>query len=375
MSNTELADLLGLTDWRRDAMLKVQRDLFVPTVGLASPEEGSPYPIDREARPDEWMNAVYSDAAIITQRDDGKGDLLDIEAGSASSSISAPGIAFSFLELLQPRDHDRVLEIGTGTGYTAAVLAARLGSSNVTSIEVDPDVAAQAAVNLKAAGFSPHVVLGDGADGCPDQGPYDRVHATCAVSEIPHPWIEQTRPGGLIVAPWQPHRGGGLKVRLTVSGDSAYGRFFGPCGYMMLREQRAELVWQAHHHDEADVTSTLLDPRTVDQAGEGADLVVTARAPGIGAYRQVNDDGSFSLLLYEIGNSAGAWAACDYEPGTAQFEVTQYGDRRLWDEVADAYAWWVAAGEPGPERFGLTVGPAGENVWLDNPHAVVAASM
>lgn len=129
MSDEDLADLLGITGWRREAMLQVQREKFVPAVGLACPEGGMPYPVDRQERPDEWIRAVYSDTSIITQRDDGNGDLLDINTGLASSSISAPGIALSFLELLQPRDHDQVLEIGTGTGYTAAVLAARLGAS------------------------------------------------------------------------------------------------------------------------------------------------------------------------------------------------------------------------------------------------------
>lgn len=73
-------------------------------------------------------------------------------------------------------------------------------------------------MNLKAVGHAPRLVVGDGADGFPQGAPYDRVHATCAVAEIPYAWVEQTRPGGVIVAPWQPGRGHGLKVRLTVAG-------------------------------------------------------------------------------------------------------------------------------------------------------------
>lgn len=102
MSDEKLADLLRLTDWR-DAMLGVSREVFVPLTGMACPEGGAPYSIDRKARPDEWRRAVYSDASIITQRDDGDGDPLDISTGLASSSISAPGIAFEFLSLLEPR--------------------------------------------------------------------------------------------------------------------------------------------------------------------------------------------------------------------------------------------------------------------------------
>lgn len=375
MSNEELADLLGLTDWR-SAMLGVPREVFVPDTGLACPEGGDPYPIDRQARPDEWRGAVFSDAAIITQRADGQGDPANASAGVASSSLSAPGVAFEFLALLSPvAAGNKVLEIGTGTGYTAAVISAQVGADNVTTVEVDPDVAAQAVANLKAADAVPHVVVGDGAAGCPERAPFDRVHATCAVAEIPYTWVEQTRHDGVIVAPWQPGRGDGFEVRLTRSGKEAYGRFHGRCSYMMLRSQRADVIWKPHHFDQADVTTTTIDPRAVDRAGDGLPLLATARAPGVGAFSEVGEeDGSFSLLLFEIGNPAGSWAACDYEPGKAQFEVTQYGDRRLWDEVADTYQWWVAAGEPGPERFGLTVGPTGEHIWLDRPQRVVSGS-
>ncbi|MFC4054075.1 protein-L-isoaspartate O-methyltransferase [Actinomadura syzygii] len=117
-----------------------------------------------------------SDASIITQREDGRGNPLQISDGMASSSISAPGIAFQCLDLLAPRDHDRVLEIGAGTGYTAAVLSARVGEKNVTTIEVDAGIAEQAEANLAKAGFAPRVIVGDGQKGLPDSAPYDRVH-------------------------------------------------------------------------------------------------------------------------------------------------------------------------------------------------------
>lgn len=163
MSNEKLAGLLGLTDWR-EAMLAVPREAFAPETGFAYPEVGSRYPIDRQARPDEWRNAVFSDTAIITQRADGQGDPADEATGQASSSLSAPGVAFAFLSLLSPlAAGNRVLDIGTGTGYTSAVIAARVGEENVTTFEVDPDVSAQAVTNLKAAGFAPHVFVGDAA--------------------------------------------------------------------------------------------------------------------------------------------------------------------------------------------------------------------
>lgn len=371
MSNKKLADLLGLTDWR-DAMLRVPREVFVPDVGLACPEAGAPFPIDRQARPDEWREAVFSDAAIVTQRADGRGDPADAGGGVASSSLSAPGVAFEFLSLLLPiAEEDRVLDIGTGTGYTSAVLAARVGEENVTTVEVDPDVSAQAVVNLATAGFAPHVVVGDGAAGCPEHAPYTHIHATCGVAEIPYAWVEQTRHGGVIAAPWQPGRGDGFQVRLTRSGGAAFGRFYGRCSYMMLRDDRADVRWEAHHADQATVTTTTTDPRLVDQAGDGLTLIAAALAPDVGVFRSRDGDGSFSLLLYEVGHPEGSWAACDYAPGEDEFTVTQYGERRLWDEYATAHARWVNFGQPDVERFGLTVAAQGQALWLDEPALVI----
>jgi protein-L-isoaspartate(D-aspartate) O-methyltransferase len=373
MINEELADLLGLTDWRA-AMLAVPREAFVPAVGLACPEDGPAYPIDRQARPAEWLRAVYADASIITQRDDGQGDPADISTGPASSSLSAPGIAFRFLDLLAPREHDRVLEIGTGTGYTAAVLSARLGDSNISSVEIDPDVAKHAAANLQAAGYAPYLIVGDGIAAPADDRLFDRVHATCAVAEIPYAWVEQTRPGGIIVAPWQPHRDHGLMTRLTVAGSAAHGRFHGPCSYLMLRDHRSDTRWNPHDSDQADRAATRLDPRSIGQAGPGFVLATAAQAPGLGMRRAPGEGGSYSLLLFEVGKPDGSWAACDHEPGARQFEVNQFGDRRLWDELADAYLHWVSWGEPSHDRFGITVTTEGQRIWLDHPEKVVSAA-
>jgi protein-L-isoaspartate(D-aspartate) O-methyltransferase len=60
-----------------------------------------------------------------------------------------------------------------------------------------------------------------------------------------------------------------------------------------------------------------------------------------------------------------------WEPGRDEYTVSQIGDRPLWDEVVDAYFRWVGWGEPGRERFGMTVTPDGQRVWLDTPTQVI----
>jgi protein-L-isoaspartate(D-aspartate) O-methyltransferase len=365
----ELAERGRLSDpkWRR-ALIDVPRHLFVPQRGQALPDHppGDAYPIDAAASPTQWWKAVYSDTAIVTQFDEGATDPTAI-SGIPTSSISAPGMVAAFLELLNVRDHHRVLEIGTGTGFTAALLSHRVGPGNVVTIEVDASVSAQAAVNLKAVGYTPDLIVGDGAEGWAGRAPYDRIHVTCGVDQIPYAWIEQTRPGGLIALPWTPGHGNGRKAALTRTGATAVGRLNGGASYLMMRAQRKNLTWHAHQADQADQAVTQLDPRALAHSGAGADVAIAALVPGL-ISRQVTHPGTgeFELLLWD--QEATSWAECDYEPGADTFALTTYGPRRLWAEAEDAFHWWVQHGSPAAERFGLTISPEGQNFWLDEPN-------
>jgi protein-L-isoaspartate(D-aspartate) O-methyltransferase len=278
------------------------------------------------------------------------------------------------LEQLAVRDHHRVLEIGTGTGWTAALLSWRLGAGNVTTVEIDPELAGQARKNLQAAGLQPEVVTGDGADGHPARAPYDRVHATCAVEQVPWPWIAQTRPGGVILTPYTNGYGFGHLARLTVTThDSAVGRFPLPAGFMMLRAQRhlrGDPAGFLHHENQAGIFSTQLDPRTLAaESSPGADLAIGELVPGcqFRVVESADHAGPATFYLFETRTREGSWANAEFRPGRQRFAVSQYGPRRLWDEVEEAYSWWLEAGCPGRERFGMTVTADDQWVWHDHP--------
>ena len=149
----------------------------------------------------------------------------------ATSSASMPRIVAVMLDRLQVADGHRVLEIGTGTGYNAALLCARLGDDKVTSVEVDPATAAEAAGHLAEAGYRPTLVVGDGAGGHADGAPYDRIIATCAVSRIPAAWIEQLADDGVIVAPLTLQ--GGLAVLRKTAPGQVSGRLDAEPAYFM----------------------------------------------------------------------------------------------------------------------------------------------
>lgn len=378
---TALADRLAAAgdltrpEWQQ-AMHRAPRHLFAPDRAWYAPDgPGEPHAIDRAADPAAWWDGVYGDAAIITQVADGHGDPATGH-GPWTSSLSAPGAVTAFLELLGPRDHDRVLEIGTGAGWTAALLSARLGDGCVASIEVDPAVAEQAAANLRAAGFTPTLITGDGADGGPEGAPYDRVHVTCGVTTVPYAWVAQTRPGGVVVFPWMPEFAGGHKARLTVTGDGrAIGGFHGSASYMMLRAQRGpgmhvpEETAGEYGGGDGDESVTLLDPRTITGDSYGADIAIAGMLPDVLGADRTTSDGHHVLAL---ANTTGtSWARCRHRPGAREHLVHQSGPRRLWDEVTDAYLRWVGWGSPGRNRFGLVVSEDGQQVWRDDPANVL----
>lgn len=115
-------------------------------------------------------------------------------------TISQPYIVAFMTELLRPERADRVLEIGTGSGYQAAVLSKLV--KQVYSIELDAGLARDAAARLRELGYSNVITKqGDGYAGWPDQAPFDKVILTAAPPEIPQTLIDQLKPGGILVAP------------------------------------------------------------------------------------------------------------------------------------------------------------------------------
>ena len=115
-------------------------------------------------------------------------------------TISQPYLVAVMTEAVGPRRGQRVLEVGTGSGYQTAVLAELAGE--VYTVELLPELAAAAAARLARLGYrNVHVRAGDGYLGWPEEGPFDAVVVTCRVGEVPGPLLEQLRPGGRMVLP------------------------------------------------------------------------------------------------------------------------------------------------------------------------------
>jgi len=148
----------------RDAMLSVPRHMFVPA---------------------QIAGVAYHDGPLPIGFD---------------KTISQPFIGALMLDLLGARPGDRVLEIGTGLGYQAALLA-EIGA-RVWTVEIVEEFASEAGMRLLALGYaSISVRVGDGSRGWAEHGPFDRILVTAAAREAPDPLLDQLAPGGRLVAP------------------------------------------------------------------------------------------------------------------------------------------------------------------------------
>ncbi|HWE90688.1 MAG TPA: methyltransferase domain-containing protein [Pseudonocardiaceae bacterium] len=355
-------------DWA-SVLGAVPRERFIPGRMWADEPETGYLPIDRGSEPDRWLDAVYSDRVIVTQFDDGATEWPNI-GHRPTCSASMPSAVVGMLDVLDVRDGDHVLEIGTGTGYNAALLAARLGDDAVTSIEVDPVLADLARANLDPAGHKPTVVCDDGAAGWSSRAPYDRVIVTATVQlgRFPYAWVEQASPGAVIVVPVRTELASGPLVRFTVGEDGAATGRAVPMrvGFMELRAQRtpaaglSELRWD---DPAADVSYTEIEPWTtlLRDASQWAIAVAVPQCRHAVWKRTEQRRHGVAWLIDPLSRS---WASVVPGDRKGQFVVRQSGPRRLWDETETAYRWWQANGEPPVEAWQFVIGADRQYVRL-----------
>jgi protein-L-isoaspartate(D-aspartate) O-methyltransferase len=137
---------------------------------------------------------------------------------ACGQSISQPYIVAYMTEQLDPEPQHRVLEIGTGSGYQAAVLSRLV--KHVTSIERYRTLAETARKRLAALGYdNVDVIVGDGLAGAPERAPFDRIIVTAAAEQIPEALLEQLMVGGMMILPLGRHGGSQSLVRLTRTED------------------------------------------------------------------------------------------------------------------------------------------------------------
>ncbi|MEU4675290.1 methyltransferase domain-containing protein [Amycolatopsis sp. NPDC023774] len=365
----ELVAAGKLTDSRLAAAVRaVPRHVFVPTYHQQT-ADGSW--VERVSVDD--LAAVYANTALITT-------LAATATGGTTvlSSSTQPGLMTRMIEALHLADGARVLEIGTGTGYNAALLSHQLGHGQVYSVDVEGELVELASPRLAGLGYHPTLVVGDGAAGLPENAPFDAIIATCAVPAIPWAWIEQVRPGGVVLADLKSAPGAGSLVRLTRRDDDrAEGHFDATyAAFMDLRHtpgSNPDGFRVERDHNQAEHSTTRLDPTTpwtsllvwfLASFDLGPDIAYGYTLPEGGLIPAYSDTAPAASW---IATPDGSWAEITFATQNGQHGVAEDGPRRLWRLVEIAHSTWVDLGRPGWDSFGLTVTPEAHTLWFDRP--------
>jgi len=152
-------------------------------------------------------------------------------------TISQPYIVALMTELIKPHPGQRVLEVGTGSGYQAALLAEIVDS--VFTIEILPDLARSASERLRELGYNNvSVRQGDGYLGWPERAPFDAILVTAAAEEIPGPLVDQLKDGGLMVIPVGPPAMVQALTLVKKQGNNVVTRSLVPVRFVPLTRER-----------------------------------------------------------------------------------------------------------------------------------------
>jgi protein-L-isoaspartate(D-aspartate) O-methyltransferase len=351
-----------------EALLAVPRHLFVPDVTVED---------------------AYRDDAIVTRRDD---------EGVPISSSSQPTIMAIMLDQLGVASGHRVLEIGAGTGYNAALLGHLVGPGGaVVSVDIDQAIVDGAAAHLAAAGYPRvTVVCRDGADGYAPGAPYDRIIATVGVWDLAPAWLEQLAPGGRIVVPLDLH-GAQVSVAFERQGARWVSRSRVPCGFMRLRGSLAG-PGQTHVLDRGTGLRMIvpddryIDAEAVTAALVGQAVITPTRVSGVEPHQCFalsvwsaitderwcglsDEDPGSPALAAALLQAAGFNATPGVIDGTSvallgrraagdgRYEVDAHGfgpdGERLAAELAAHVRSWDAAGRPDVDQLRITAYPRG----------------
>ncbi|MGH3695431.1 MAG: methyltransferase domain-containing protein [Pseudonocardiaceae bacterium] len=355
--------------WRA-AVQDVPRHVFVPYYYTDDQDSRTRRWTRHEPRDEDgvvrWLKLVYSRTTLVTQ----VADFADRGTQAAVSSSTKPDLMIRMLEALDVAEGMRVLEIGTGTGYNAALLSHRLGAGHVFSVDVDPQLVNDARDRLTRLGYTPTLAAIDGVDGLPEHAPFDRIIATCALFAVPAAWISQLRPGGLALVHIEGPLGAGNLLALRhVADDVLQGRFLPWWGCFMRRRATSGptvgVPRPSRNSAQPTTRHSNTDPAQLDGGAHFPFLAQLYLPHGVFRSMWRSDDGE---TVTELRAPDGSWCEVVREPDTlGRYRVREVGSTPLWARVETGWKEWTDLGAPAWHEFGLTATPHEHTVWLRTP--------
>lgn len=361
-----------LTPTIQNAFLRMPREVFVPYF-YERDEVECKRMVWKQMSPEmmsahQYLTLIYRDDALVTNVD---------SRGMPNSSSSQPSIMASMIEALDIEPGHRVLEIGTGTGYNAALLAYLTGDSHlVTSIDIDPRLVQQARNALDRAGIKGvHTIVGDGYQGYQQNAPYDRVIATASAPTLPPEWYKQLAPGGRLVMDVHGSlEGSFFLLDKNKQGMQAVGRFFDRAIHFMPLSNRDVITPSLMIH---------LKERLAQPCRATFELPAGSPFPAILKTRSFRWLLQWSMLGCQLqersqtsqnGSIIHHFYLC--EPNTKtllcflrresgeHWQGSIFGSRPLWSDLNDAYALWHQLDCPEVDRYRVEVNEQGQALLL-----------
>ncbi len=331
----------------RGPVAATPRHVFVPR-WWDSPDMDDWTLYDGSADEQEWARAAYGDQTLITAVGGVHADHAppgDNPSGRPTSSSTLPSLALRMYRHGQLYDGADILDVGTGSGYGAALLTQRFGGEHVTSVDVDPYLTTAAAERLDQVGLHPRVETVDATGPLP--GSYDRIVSMTSVRPIPESWLAALRPDGRLVTVIAR-----TSLIVTAGKDTdgwAHGRVERDWAMFMPTRTGAdypssprvrELFAAAHEQDGDDVTHGRYPVLCVPYSWELTSMLEVT-VPGIEHdFEEFDDDTRTAWMVHPDGS----WARASAH-GTEQPTVHQGGPRRLWDALDDIRDRWLREGQ------------------------------
>lgn len=347
-----------------EAFLNTPRHPFVPAFFRREEDKFIPWRVtDGDA--DAWVAQVYSDDSLITEVDGvhAKDSEPEGVTGVPTSSSTAPSLMADMLDALDVRQGARVLEVGTGTGYNAALLCWLVGDTHVTTVDHSERLATMARIQLKDMGLAPVVRCADGAEGVADRAPFDRIIATCSVRRIPPAWLGQCRTGGIMVVPIKGTLAGGMLARLKrlPDGSAAGHLLHTPAAFMpLLTGPHAVLNVPASvdgPQRESEISGSVLDNWTFS-------FFAQLHMPASVLRTYWREDDLHITTLFDPTDGSCARIA-DNRSGLPT--VTASGPHDLWAAIENAYDVWLTLNRPRREWFTVQATTAGQVITYTAP--------